>query len=220
MPLLLSSGGPGACDYLEPIANMVAGQTAVLRWEQRGCGRSSHHPPYDLATCLQDMEAIRQTYGYEKWLVGGHSWGANLSLAYTLAYPHRVHTLLYLAGTGLTNAWKPAYRQARAQRGETQPTFTYEGNLDVNRAGNASWNSYIQDATLIQQLHHCHLPTLILCGTADIRPNWPSRTLADHLPNATYHTINDAPHYLWLTHAGALKTTLQQFLQTIFPYPQ
>ena len=56
----------------------------VIRFEARGCGRSSAVPPYTIATCLADLEAIRQHYGVVRWIVGGHSAGADLALAYAL----------------------------------------------------------------------------------------------------------------------------------------
>lgn len=212
LPLLLCNGGPGACDYLAPVATMVDTIARVIRWEQRGCGRSSHHPPYDLITCIEDMEQIRQAYALEQWFVGGHSWGANLALAYALAHPDRVRGLLYLAGTGITEAWKPAYRRARDSRGEQRPLFQYPSSDDVNRVGNASWSHYLTMPTLRQQLQSLHIPALIVCGGQDIRPNWPSEEVAQHLPQATYHVIENAPHYLWLTHADALAKLLHQFL--------
>src|SRR4051794_6412952 len=75
-PLLLCNGGPGCCDYLGPVAEMVDDLVEVVRFEQRGCGQSEALPPYDVYSCIADVEAIRQSYGFEQWIVGGHSWGA------------------------------------------------------------------------------------------------------------------------------------------------
>ena len=40
-PMVLSHGGPGMWDYLEPLAEMVSDVAEVHRWDQRGCGRST-----------------------------------------------------------------------------------------------------------------------------------------------------------------------------------
>jgi proline iminopeptidase len=50
----------------------------VIRFEGRGCGRSGPLPPYTVETCLTDLEAIRQHYRIERWIVAGHSAGADL----------------------------------------------------------------------------------------------------------------------------------------------
>ena len=40
VPLVLCSGGPGCCDYLEPLAGMLDDLCEVIRFDHRGCGRS------------------------------------------------------------------------------------------------------------------------------------------------------------------------------------
>jgi pimeloyl-ACP methyl ester carboxylesterase len=74
-PLMLCNGGPGFGDYLAPVAAMIDDLVQVHRWEQRGCGRSAAIPPYDHATCLADLERLREHFGYDRWIIGGHSWG-------------------------------------------------------------------------------------------------------------------------------------------------
>jgi len=75
-PVVLGGGGPGCGDYLEPVAGMIADLARVIRFEPRGCGRSDMAGPYDLATSLADLDAIRASFGIARWLVGGHSAGA------------------------------------------------------------------------------------------------------------------------------------------------
>src|SRR5262245_2104985 len=122
-PVLLCNGGPGCCDYLAPIAAMIDDLQEVIRWESRGCGRSSPQGPFDLSTCISDLEDLRVALAIERWIVGGHSWGANLALAYALRHPQRCTGLIYLSGTGLSEEWKSAYRIARAARPERLPDF-------------------------------------------------------------------------------------------------
>jgi proline iminopeptidase len=65
---------------------------AVL-FDQRGAGRSvpkrgrEHNT---LPHLIADLEAIRQKFGFERWMVVGGSWGATLALAYAEAHPDRV----------------------------------------------------------------------------------------------------------------------------------
>src|SRR5262249_15994615 len=114
-PVMLLSGGPGDCDYLEPVAAMIDDLAQVYRFEPTGCGRSSPDGPYDLATQLSDLDAIRQFLGHERWIVGGHSWGAFFALAYAVEFPERAEAIIYLSGNGVQNDrdWFTAYREAR-----------------------------------------------------------------------------------------------------------
>lgn len=114
--LVLCHGGPGLWDYLGPVAGMLDDRATVYRYDQRACGRSSGDPPFDVATAIADLEAVREHWGVDRWIVGGHSWGATLALLYCLAHPARVAGLLYIAGTGIDPAWHADYRANRAAR--------------------------------------------------------------------------------------------------------
>ena len=81
----------------------------VVRWDQRGCGRSSPATAHSVVRYIEDLETIRDAYGVEKWIVGGHSWGASLALQYALAHPERTVALIYISGTGIGHAWNREY---------------------------------------------------------------------------------------------------------------
>lgn len=117
LPLVLCHGGPGLWDNLGPLAALLDHDRPVVRWDQRGCGRSGGlDGPFSLAQSLADLDAIRRHLGISRWIVGGHSWGAALALRAVLAQPTSAAGLLYLSGTGLGRGWHPAYKSARAER--------------------------------------------------------------------------------------------------------
>ncbi|GHO97017.1 hypothetical protein KSF_070650 [Reticulibacter mediterranei] len=213
-PVMFSNGGPGLCDYLAPVAEMIDDLVRVHRWEQRGCGRSEAVPPYDHATCLQDLEELRRYFGYERWIVGGHSWGANLALDYAMTYPQRVLALIYLAGTGITEDWKPEFRRRQQERTELLPDFAYPWNEEVLKEGNRSRTEFLSSPDLVERIRALDVPTIIIQGERDLRPNWSSEHLARLLPNARCHEIPDAEHCLWLTHPQELRDLLRGFLQS------
>src|SRR5689334_11163405 len=65
---------------------------AVL-FDQRGAGRSrpkGSRQANTLPHLIADMEAIREKFGFERWMIVGGSWGATLALAYAQAHPDRV----------------------------------------------------------------------------------------------------------------------------------
>jgi proline iminopeptidase len=95
----------------EPLAPALAGMATVVRWDQRGCGRSQRHGPYTLDRFIADLDTVRHRLGGPVVNLLGHSWGAMLALLYTLRHPDRVSKLIYVSGTGIDPAstWKPAY---------------------------------------------------------------------------------------------------------------
>jgi proline iminopeptidase len=110
-PLVLCHGGPGLWDMFEPLTPVLAGMATVVRWDQRGCGRSQRHGPYTLARSIADLDTVRDRLGGPAVNLLGHSWGATLALLYALRHPDRVRRLIYVGGTGIDpgSTWKPAY---------------------------------------------------------------------------------------------------------------
>jgi proline iminopeptidase len=93
VPVLFLHGGPGAgCEiyhrrFFDPSAYRV------ILFDQRGCGRSTPHAELAENTTwdlVEDIEAIRQALGIERWLLFGGSWGSTLALAYAQTHPERV----------------------------------------------------------------------------------------------------------------------------------
>ncbi|HEX9268629.1 MAG TPA: alpha/beta fold hydrolase [Candidatus Limnocylindria bacterium] len=133
--LVLCHGGPGLWDYLEPFAVLLAGTARGIRYDQRGCGRSGGAAgPYTLERFVEDIDAVRRAAGFERWIAGGHSWGATLALHYALAHPDRVEGLLYVSGVGLdwtrptTPAAMRSSRSAPRQRGSSVRETTTRAN--------------------------------------------------------------------------------------------
>jgi proline iminopeptidase len=112
-PLVLCHGGPGLWDMFGTLAPDLAGATGVpvVRWDQRGCGRSQRRGPYTLARSVADLDAIRAHLGVPVVDLLGHSWGAMLALRYALAHPQRVGALVYTCGTGIDPGapWRPEF---------------------------------------------------------------------------------------------------------------
>ncbi|CAG7599852.1 Proline iminopeptidase [Paenibacillus solanacearum] len=115
-PVVLLHGGPGAYDYLAPVAGLLSDRYLVIRYDQRGSWRSEKKGPYDIATFIEDLEQLRIHLGLERWIVGGHSWGASLALAYAVQHPARVMALIYISGTGIDPGWHADYRVNRLNR--------------------------------------------------------------------------------------------------------
>lgn len=117
LPLVLCHGGPGMWDNLGSLASLLDHERLVVRWDQRGCGRSGGAAgPFTLERSIADLAAVRRHLGIDRWIVGGHSWGASLALRAVLAEPAAAAGLLYVSGTGLGTAWRSAYKSAAVER--------------------------------------------------------------------------------------------------------
>ncbi|MFI6548384.1 alpha/beta fold hydrolase [Streptomyces prunicolor] len=101
-PLVLCHGGPGLWDMFEDVAGMLNSRATVVRWDQRGCGRSAPCAgPWTTDRFVADLDAVRRHFALERTVLLGHSWGASLALNYALAHPDRVAALIYVSGTGI-----------------------------------------------------------------------------------------------------------------------
>lgn len=217
IPILLCNGGPGCCDYMTDVAAMIDDIAFVIRWEQRGCGRSAHANTYTLEQTLSDIEAVREHFGFDEWLVAGHSWGADLALTYALEYPDKILGAVCISGGRMNNdrEWSEAYRKGRDERGELQPEYAYPHNQQVNSNLNTERKLYIQQPDLFKRLSQLPIPVSFIYGSEDIRPSWAVEQIAHLLPNGEYHEIQGAEHVIWLTHAERLKAQLRLFIRQI-----
>jgi proline iminopeptidase len=192
VPILLCNGGPGCCDYLAPIAAMIDDIAKVIRFEQRGCGRSEGMGPYDVPTCLADMESIREHYGIAQWVVGGYSWGPDLAIAYALTFTERVAGIVGLSGGVLhkDRAWSDQYNRLKETGGEADPDFEFPPNMEVNREVSASWAEFTRNPDFLRRVANLDVPALFVYGERDIRPLWPVKQTA----TPTYRlTLNNFP---------------------------
>jgi len=105
-PLLLMHGGPGL-DHttllaLEPLAD----QFTLIFYDHRCNGHSEGAEVSSLTfeNLTADADALRQTLGFDKWAVLGHSFGGNVALEYALRYPQNL-THLILMDTGGDQWW-------------------------------------------------------------------------------------------------------------------
>ncbi len=96
-PALFLHGGPGSGCSTNSRRLFDPDRYRIVLFDQRGCGRSRPHAGIAANTTahlLSDIETLRQSFGIERWLVLGGSWGSTLALAYAQAHPERVSALI------------------------------------------------------------------------------------------------------------------------------
>jgi proline iminopeptidase len=217
IPLVLFNGGPGCDDYLSPVAELIGDTCRVIRFEPRGCGRSIWDGNYDLDTLLSDAEALREAYGFDRWIVAGHSAGANAALAYAIRFPSATLGVIGIAGGKIVDdrQWSETYHSRLKSAGEANGGKQFHAAIDVNRLGSATWQEYCRRPDLLRDLAALHAPCVFINAGEDIRPNWPTQQLANLIPTARYCEIAGAAHYIWLTHARELARELHSALRYV-----
>ncbi len=92
IPVIFLHGGPGAGISRYHRRFFDPTRFRIVLFDQRGAGQST--PFADLRDnttwhLVQDIEAIREHLGIERWVVFGGSWGSTLALAYAQKHPER-----------------------------------------------------------------------------------------------------------------------------------
>jgi proline iminopeptidase len=141
VPLVLAHGGPGLSNNLFAVAEMVSDICRVHLYDQRGCGGSSPDGPHDVATPVADLEALREHFGHERWVVGGHSWGAALALFYALEHPESTLAVVYLSGTSIRWDFPERVRRERMSRLTPQERAEFEAGPDEARFLHLIWTT-------------------------------------------------------------------------------
>ncbi len=100
IPAVYLHGGPGSGCQPDHRRLFDPLRFHAVLFDQRGAGRSRPKGLLEANTLphlIADMEAIRESLGFEQWLVVGGSWGATLALAYAQAHPQRVSGIVLRA---------------------------------------------------------------------------------------------------------------------------
>jgi proline iminopeptidase len=108
-PVVCLHGGPGTWDYLAPVAGLLADTFTVIRFDQRGCGRSTGDGPFTIAQAVDDLDQLRVALGFGSWAVAGHSWGAELAIRYAARHQDHATAVAYISGVGAGDGSREAY---------------------------------------------------------------------------------------------------------------
>jgi len=97
IPVISLHGGPGGSFSDSHKALFNPKKHHVIFHDQRGCGKSIPFASTDNNTTqdlVDDIELLREKFGFEKVNIVGGSWGSSLSLVYSIAHPKRVSSLI------------------------------------------------------------------------------------------------------------------------------
>jgi proline iminopeptidase len=248
-PVLVLSGGPGFdCDYMEPVARELASSSnSTVLVELRGTGRS--RPPrvdretVNLKLYLADLEALRESLRIERWILLGHSAGANLAMNYAIAFPYRVAALV-LADSGPVRQaslgaiadniflrLSPEQSAAARNRPSFQtmlPGYFYDPEKARAMIAGFHAESYHDDVgrllavdemapgmDLRPALQRLSLPALIIAGRQD--PMDPAMQYEVHLAlrESRLVLLDRCGHFAWLEQPEGFYAAIRKFLEEV-----
>ena len=96
-PILFLHGGPGAGITPSHRRLFNPDRFRCVFFDQRGSGQSRPFASIESNTTdalIGDIEALRLHLGIDKFILFGGSWGSTLALAYAIAYPEHVESLI------------------------------------------------------------------------------------------------------------------------------
>jgi pimeloyl-ACP methyl ester carboxylesterase len=201
----------------------------IITWDFRGHGATECRGELSFYTqdhTADDMAAVLDHCGIGRAVIGGHSLGGYMSLAFNLRHPGRA-TALYLQGCG------PGYRSdaARAKwnlRAEARAQSLDDGGLDalggVSEVHVSSQRTAVElalaargilsqvDARVIDSLPGIEVPVLIVVGAGDTNYLDGSDYMASRIPNAVNVRVADAGHGVNVDQPEVVNKALADFL--------
>lgn len=215
-PIIVVHGGPGLDHgYLQPGLDALANRHSLVYYDQRGTGRSSaalDSATVNIDTFVEDIDALRQTLGYERVSVLGHSFGALIALQYAFRHPDRVRGLI------LMNPVEPGtrHREATAERQQARQTaedraelseltgseaFASRDPATLSRVYRVAFRQLLKDRARISELEldlasetaRNGQDVARLLGTSMGEVDWWDRLPSIEIPTLVLHGRYDAP---------------------------
>lgn len=240
LPVLFHHGIGSSSALWRGWAPALVDRHPLVAFDMRGCGRSSVPPAdykWSLDAMVEDLFAVADAAGLERFHLAGESIGGTIALAATLARPERVATLTVSNGAhlGATIGRVHAWQKQLDEGGETgwsrefMPDRFHPDGVDPARwawfeAQQAAWPREIIlkslgvliGADLTPRLGEIACPVLLL--HPDGSPFIPVPVMAElHrlLPTSRLQVFPHARHGLPFSHARECSTVFRSFLDSV-----
>jgi pimeloyl-ACP methyl ester carboxylesterase len=229
IPIFLSHGFGASTRMWDGQVAEFSDRYRFIRWDMRGHGQSdSPDDPalYSQAHTLGDILGVLDYLEIDKAVIGGHSLGGYMTLAFNARHADRTKALV-LQGCG------PGYRSDTARatwniRAENRALSLEEGGLDALGGGaevnvieqksalglaNAARGILSQvDAAAIDSLPGIDVPVLILIGDGDEHYLQGSAYMASRIPGAINVTVPNAGHGVNVDQPNIVNKVFGEFL--------
>jgi 3-oxoadipate enol-lactonase len=218
-PVVLLHEGVVDSRIWEPVVPPLAERYRVLRYDQRGFGRSPMPDrPYSV---VGDLLGVLDAAGIEQAVLVGASRGGNIALTAAVERPERVSRLI-LVGSGLPgHSWEVDWTPeqiARWEAAEAAEDYEAMAELDmeawapmgadaelramfVENAVGSNSEHLTTDEPVGERVGRIAAPTLVITGARDVEAiNDVGLILARTIPDARSAVIQEADHMVpWRT---------------------
>ena len=231
--VLLTHGFSATTAAWNPQVEALSQHYQLITWDMRGHGQSdSPDDPaaYSEALSVADMRALLDAQGVEQAVLGGHSLGGYLSLAFHRAHHERVKGLMLL-GTG-PGFRKDAPREAWNQRARSfADTFEKKGLDALGRSPEVRAGTHRSaqglahaargiltqhDARIMNALGSVDVPTLVMIGDRDKPFLAATDYMATKIPHAKKVILTDAGHAANIEQAAVFNQEFGAFLDQLW----
>lgn len=148
-PIIVLHGGPGLShDIFLPQLEKLAENHMVVFYDQRGSGKSLEtkldEEHINIHQFVEDLDILRKSLGFDKFILMGHSWGGLLGMQYAIEYQEHLSGLILLNSAPADSKGQQAFLEEFGLRTknilqELKPFFVYEDFKELN----ASQISYL-----------------------------------------------------------------------------
>lgn len=232
-PAILLSHGFGATSRMWRLQlDELTRDHTVVVWDMRGHGQSdapAEADAYSEALTVADMAALLDHLGFDQAVIGGHSLGGYMSLAFSIAHPERVRGLVITdTGPGYKrddkreewNVMANGMADSIAKHG-TEALARFSAEMRESRHRDARGLEMVARHMLTQRSPHVieglseiAVQTLVLVGSKDRQYLGASDYMTHQIPNATKVVIDDAGHAANLDQPAAFNDAVRSFLDT------
>ena len=228
--ILLTHGFASASQFWQGQVETLSPRFTVITWDMRGHGSTDapeNPSAYTEEATVADMRAILDACGVERAILGGHSLGGYMSLAFRLVHPRRVRALLIFdTGPGFRSdapreQWNERARRTGdrlEERGiehlregpESQRAWHVHGALGLAHAARGMMTQ--SDGRVINSLPDIDVPTLVLVGANDEPYLAGTDYMGNKIPGVRKVVIADAGHSANIEQPQAFNAAVEEFL--------
>lgn len=126
-PIIVIHGGPVLDQsYMIDHFKDLSKTNKLIFFDQRACGRSTvdvDTSTMKMKTLIEDIDALRKKFNFDKVHVLGHSWGGMLAAMYAIEYPLNVKSLI------LCDAMPPSFELWQQEEKEIASRLTAYDSL-------------------------------------------------------------------------------------------
>ena len=209
-------GGSG--DGFIPDLEFWAGHVGrAVTWDQRGLGKSSAAPKYNLSLYAADLAGMMDALGIQKAIVHGVSWGGVVAQQFGLDHLDKCAAIILDSTSSEVNV---AASEAWYKQGEDARTLGKVGEREIkpehvpSYVANARATASLREHPYTSRLKNITCPVLVFSGGKDPGSGPPAGVImARNLPKSKLQIIDEAGHGVFRHTPEKFRSLTLEFLK-------